>query len=153
MTVRVVDQPNKVTVVEDVVTVQVASVGVQGPIGPQGPQGVQGIQGVQGPQGQWDTAQDVETKTADYTLVTADAGKLIIVDSASDEDVTVDGSLDLAVGQRIDVLRAGAGEVTIVASGATVNGTPGLRLRAQWSAATVLCVGADDYVLIGDVKV
>ena len=111
------------------------------------------VVGKQGPSGQWDTAQDVETKTADYTLVTADAGKLIIVDSASDEDVTVDGSLDLAVGQRIDVLRAGAGEVTVVASGATVNGTPGLRLRPQWSAATVLCVGADSYVLVGDVKV
>jgi hypothetical protein len=54
-------------------------------------------------QGQWDTAQDVDTKTADYTLVTADAGRLIIVDSATDEDVTVDGSLDLAVGQRIDL--------------------------------------------------
>jgi hypothetical protein len=33
-----------------------------------------------------------------------------------------------------------------------VNGTPGLKLRAQYSAATVLCVGADSYVLVGDVK-
>jgi hypothetical protein len=33
VTVRVVDQPNKVTVTEEVVTVQVASVGVQGPPG------------------------------------------------------------------------------------------------------------------------
>jgi hypothetical protein len=110
------------------------------------------VVGKQGPSGQWDTAQDVDTKTADYTLVTADAGRLIIVDSATDEDVTVDGSLDLAVGQRIDLLRLGAGEVTVVASSATVNGTPGLRLRAQYSAATVLCVGADSYVLVGDVK-
>jgi hypothetical protein len=110
------------------------------------------VVGKQGPSGQWDTAQDVDTKTADYTLVTADAGRLIIVDSATDEDVTVDGSLDLAVGQRIDLLRLGAGEVTVVASSATVNGTPGLKLRAQYSAATVLCVGADSYVLVGDVK-
>jgi hypothetical protein len=110
------------------------------------------VVGKQGPSGQWDTAQDVDTKTADYTLVTADAGRLIIMDSATDEDVTVDGSLDLAVGQRIDLLRLGAGEVTVVASSATVNGTPGLKLRAQYSAATVLCVGADDYILLGDVK-
>jgi hypothetical protein len=110
------------------------------------------VVGKQGPSGQWDTAQDVDTKTADYTLVTADAGRLIIVDSATDEDVTVDGSLDLAVGQRIDLFRLGAGEVTVVPSGATVNGTPGLKLRAQYSAATVLCVGADSYVLVGDVK-
>jgi hypothetical protein len=65
------------------------------------------VVGKQGPSGQWDTAQDVDTKTADYTLVTADAGRLIIVDSATDEDVTVDGSLDLAVGQRIDLLQVG----------------------------------------------
>jgi hypothetical protein len=48
--VRVVDLPNKVTVVEDVVVVQVAA-GIQGPQGPQGVQGVQGVQGEQGIQG------------------------------------------------------------------------------------------------------
>jgi hypothetical protein len=102
---------------------------------------------------QWDTAQDTQTETDDYTLVTADAGELVLIDSATDEDVTVDGSLDLTVGQRIDLLRMGAGEVTVVASSpATVNGTPGLKLRAQYSAATILCVGTDAYVLLGDLK-
>jgi len=33
-----------------------------------------------------------------------------------------------------------------------VNGTPGLKLRAQYSAATLLCVGADTYVLLGDLS-
>jgi hypothetical protein len=49
VTVRVVDQPNKVTVTEEVVTVQVASVGVQGPQGPQGPQGEPGLDGTGAP--------------------------------------------------------------------------------------------------------
>jgi hypothetical protein len=40
----------------------------------------------------------------------------------------------------------------VVADNATVNGTPGLKLRARYSAATLLCVGADDYVLLGDLK-
>jgi hypothetical protein len=117
-----------------------------------GPQGPTGATGPIGPQGQWDTAQVVQTETGNYTLLTGDAGYLIVVDSASNRDVTVDGSLDLAVGQRIDLLRLGTGEVTVVPSGATVNGTPGLKLRARYSAATVLCVGADSYVLVGDVK-
>ena len=103
-----------------------------------------------GREGQWDTPQEVNGQTAAYTLLTADAGKLITVDSASNLDVTVDGSLDLAVGQRIDLLRLGTGAVTVVASVATVNGTPGLKLRAQYSAATLLCVATDVYVLLGD---
>ena len=120
--------------------------GVAGPAGPTGATGPAGAAG------QWDTAQDTQTETADYTLVTADAGELILIDSALDEDVTVDASLDLSVGQRIDLLRMGAGEVTVVADSTTVNGTPGLKLRAQYSAATLLCVGTDSYVLLGDLK-
>jgi hypothetical protein len=108
------------------------------------------VVGEQGPQGQWDTAQTVNAQTAAYTLLTADAGKLVTVDSASNLDVTVDGSLDLEVGQRIDLLRLGTGTVTVVASVATVNGTPGLKLRARYSAATLLCVATDVYVLLGD---
>jgi hypothetical protein len=42
--------------------------------------------------------------------------------------------------------------VTVVAASTTVNGTPGLRLRARYSAATVLCVGTDTYVVLGDLK-
>jgi hypothetical protein len=92
-------------------------------------------------------------KTASYTLLTADAGELITIDSSSNLDVTVDGSLDLTVGQRIDLLRLGTGTVTVVqGSGATLNGTPGLKLRARYSAATVLCVATDTYVLLGDLS-
>ena len=132
--------------------------GPQGDTGPQGPQGIQGETGATGPTGpqgdpgEWDSAQTINAKTANYTLVTADAGDLVTVNAATDVDVTVDDSLDLAAGQRIDILRLGAGEVEIVDSVATVNGTPGLKLRAQYSAATLLCVGADDYVLLGDLK-
>jgi len=65
-------------------------------------------------------------------------------------DITVNGSLDLSAGQRIDLLQLGTGQVTVVASGATVSGTPSLKLRARYSAATLLCTGTDTYVLVGD---
>ena len=64
--------------------------------------------------------------------------------------MTVDGSLDLNAGERIDILQLGAGQVTVVASSTTVSATPTLKLRAQYSAATLLCTGTDTYVLIGD---
>jgi hypothetical protein len=105
-----------------------------------------------GKPGAWNDPQLLNPQTAAYTLVTLDAGKLVTVSSSSNLDVTVDGSLNLSVGQRIDLLRLGTGEVTVVASNATVNGTPGLKLRARYSAATLLCVAADSYVLLGDLK-
>jgi hypothetical protein len=127
--------------------------GPQGDTGPQGVTGAQGPQGDTGATGAWDSAQTLQTKTASYSLLTADAGECIIINSSSNLNVTVDGSLDLSVGQRIDLVRLGTGDVTVVASSTTVNSGGGLKLRARYSAATLLCVGTDDYVLVGDLKV
>jgi len=114
---------------------------------------VPGVVGPTGPSGQWDTAQIISTQTASYILLTSDAGKLITMNSSSGLNLTVNGSLDLTPGQRIDIIQLGTGQVTVVASGATVNGTPGLKLRAQYSAATLICVTSDTYVLLGDLSV
>lgn len=91
----------------------------------------------------------VSAKTDDYTPVTADRGSVITVNKASAATVTINGSLDLAVGDRIDFIQTGAGEVTFSASGTTVNGAPGLKISGQYRAATLLCVGTDSYILIG----
>ena len=57
------------------------------------------------------------------------------------------------VGDRIDILRKGSGTLTVQgASGVTVNGTPGLLLRAQWSSATLIKLATDSWVLIGDLQ-
>lgn len=95
----------------------------------------------------------VSEKTADYTLLTADKDWLIAMNSSSNRQITVNGSLDLPAGGMIHFSRAGTGEVTIAASGATVNSPGGLRLRAQHSMATLVCVAADTYLLAGDTKV
>lgn len=99
----------------------------------------------------WSTPQTINAKTDSYGFVTADAGKLITFDSASAINGTVDGSLDLGTGQRIDVLQLGAGQLTFVAaSGGTIFGTPTTKLRAQYSAASVVCTAPDTYVIVGD---
>lgn len=92
-------------------------------------------------------------KTDHYTILNADVGKLLVMNSSANKDFTVNGSLDLTAGQQIHILRTGAGEVSVAVSGATVNSPGGLRLRAQYSMATLLCVAADSYVLVGDLKV
>jgi len=103
--------------------------------------------------GEWDSAQTIAAKTASYTLLTADAGALVTFDAAGAVDCTVDGSLNLSAGQRIDIAQLGAGQVTVVASGATVYSTPTLKLRAQYSAASLICLSTDTYLLVGDLAV
>ena len=57
-------------------------------------------------------------------------------------------------GDRIDILRKGSGELTIdYAVGVVINGTPGLKLRAQWSSATLVKLDTDTWVALGDLKV
>lgn len=111
-----------------------------------------GPTGATGSQGDFTLTQTVDTKSDSYTLVTSDAGKIIAMNKNTAQTVTINGTLDLSVGQRIDVIQTGQGQVTFSASSATVNGTPGLKLRAQYSAATVVCTAADTYVVIGDLE-
>jgi archaellum component FlaC len=57
------------------------------------------------------------------------------------------------IGRRMEVIQTGSSEVTIAgASGVTVNGTPGLKLRAQWSGATIIKRASNTFVVIGDLK-
>ena len=66
-------------------------------------------------------------------------------------NITVNGGLGLTAGQSIDFLRFGTGTVTFNGS-ATIRYTPGLKLRDQYSAATLFCVSTDTYALIGDLS-
>ena len=128
--------------------------GATGAVGATGPTGAaSNVTGPTGAAGQWDTAQIIDNKTASYTLLTADAGKLITMTVASANNVTVDGSLDLSVGQRIDIAQMGTGQTTVVASGTTVVATPTLKLRTQYSSASLICTATDTYLLVGDLAV
>lgn len=95
----------------------------------------------------------LRTVTSSNTLVSTDLAKLIVANSSSDMTITVSTSATFNDGDRIDLLRAGTGEVTIVGSGITINGTPGYRLRAQWSSATLIRLNSTTWVAVGDLKV
>lgn len=92
-------------------------------------------------------------QTASYTLVLSDASKIveILVASANTITVPLNSSVAFPTGTQIIILQTGAGQTTIAgASGVTLNGTPGLKLRAQWSSATLIKRGTDTWVAIGD---
>ena len=95
----------------------------------------------------------LRTVTSSNTLVSTDLAKLIVANSSSDMTITVSTSATFNDGDRIDLLRAGTGEVTIAGSGITIQGTPGYRLRAQWSSATLIRLNSTTWVAVGDLKV
>jgi hypothetical protein len=94
------------------------------------------------------------SKSASYTLSSlTERDDLIEVDSASATTITIPTNSVVAfpVGTSIDVLQIGAGQVTIAGdSGVTVNGTPGLKLRTQWSSATLFKRAENTWVVLGD---
>jgi len=105
--------------------------------------------GATGAQGSWSAAQPNRTWSSSTTLVSGDAGYLILVDSATAISVTT--SLALSVGQRVDFLVTNATVPTISkGSGVTLDGTPTTTIRARYSAATLICVASNSYVLVGD---
>jgi len=99
-------------------------------------------------------------KTAEYTLSSlTERDSLIEVSHTGGTAVKVliptDATLNYPIGTSIDVLRTNTGEVTIEAvtpGTTTVNATPGLKLRAQWSSVTLFKRAANLWVLMGDLK-
>jgi hypothetical protein len=95
-------------------------------------------------------------QTTNYTLNDLSLRDNIVeMNSATPVTFTIPTNAALAwpVGASMDIFQTGAGEVTIApASGVTLNGTPGFKLRTQWSSATILKRGADSWVVYGDLK-
>jgi hypothetical protein len=132
--------------------------GATGPTGPTGPTGVTGPTGIgaTGATGSFTSTQTVSTPTFttnNYQLLAGDLGKMLLAtNGATAGTVTIGTSLGFTAGQSIDLLATGSGQITVAASGATLNGTPGFKLRAQYSAATLYCVGTNSFVLLGDLS-
>jgi hypothetical protein len=133
--------------------------GQQGVTGPTGPTGATGATGPTGPTGSTGPSGDPSltqnAQTASYTLVLSDASKLVEMNVATANTVGVPTNATVAygVGTQINILQTGAGQTTIqAAAGVTVNATPGLKLRTQWSSATLIKRATDTWVAVGDLS-
>jgi hypothetical protein len=88
-----------------------------------------------------------------YTLAQTDAGKIVELSNSGGCVVTVptNASVPVSIGTQINLLQTSSGQVSVtVASGVTVNATPGLKIRAQWGFATLIKRSSDLWVLVGD---
>ena len=101
----------------------------------------------------WYIGQPINAQTGtSYTLAASDRGGLVSLSNAAATTLTVSTAVALAAGERVDLVQLGAGQVTVAASGVTVNTTTGLKLRDRYSAATLLCISTGVYVLGGDLS-
>ena len=96
----------------------------------------------------------INAKTASYPLVAGDVNKLLTMSSTSTTTFTVPNGV-FTTGQQINVQNINTGLVqirndgttTLTSTGAT-SGAPDL--RAQFSAATIICTGTNTFTVIGD---
>lgn len=91
-----------------------------------------------------------------YTLVAGDADKLVTTSNGSPITVTIPPSVFTA-GQQINVQSIGVGLTTFAAgSGVTITSTGATtaapKLRARYSACTVICTASDTFTVIGDIS-
>jgi hypothetical protein len=100
-------------------------------------------------------AVNAQTGTT-YTTVLTDNNKVVTLDNASAIALTVplNASVAYPTGAQIHLYNKGAGQVTVAGdTGVTVNSSNGLKLRAQYSVATLIKLDTNTWVLIGDTQI
>jgi hypothetical protein len=91
-----------------------------------------------------------------YTFVSGDADKLVTTSNASAVTVTIPPSV-FSAGQQFDVQSIGVGLTTFAAgAGVTITSTGATaaapKLRARYSACTVICTASNVFTVIGDLS-
>jgi hypothetical protein len=100
----------------------------------------------------------INEKTTSYTIALNDVDKLIKVNSSTNLEVIIPGesTANFPVGSRIEIFRAGTGEVGIVAasgSGVTIRSKyNNSKIAIQYSGALITKIGSNEWHLLGDLK-
>jgi hypothetical protein len=102
-----------------------------------------------------ETTLTASTVTA-YTATTDDRYKFLSFTAGSAVTVTIGTATAFEPGERVDIIRDGAGTVTITRSGTAITlagrGTAGTAyaIGTRYDAVTVLCVATNSYRIIGN---
>lgn len=95
----------------------------------------------------------IDEKTASYTLVLSDAGKMISMNSSSANTITIppNSSVAFPVGTKIIITQNGTGSTTIQAgSGVTLNAPASVsaQINEQYGSRVILKVATDTWLLV-----
>ena len=89
-------------------------------------------------------------KTDNYTLLAADNGKVVEMNKATANTLTVPSGVFTA-GQQVLITQYGAGQTTLVGSGVTLRSDGGkLKINSQYSSATILFISATEAYVFGN---
>ena len=93
----------------------------------------------------------INGQTGSYSLVAGDNGKIVTMNVASANNLTVPASL--AVGFNCTVIQLGAGQTTILASGTTLNSYQGyLKISGQHGSASIVGYTSNVYNVAGNLS-
>ena len=99
-------------------------------------------------------AVDLDRKTADYTLVLTDAGKVIEINSGSSENVTIppNSSVAFPTGTQIVIVRLGAGAVVIVEGAGVTTRSDGdkAKIKSQYSSCVLIKHETNEWYILGN---
>ena len=98
--------------------------------------------------------KNTQTGTA-YTLVLADAGKVVRGTNAASTTWTIPPASSVAfpADTVIELYQAGTGQITVTAgAGVTLRAPDGAKLAKQYASASLRLDGADEWVLAGNVS-
>lgn len=101
------------------------------------------------------TFTGLNTQSASYTLVLTDAGKVVEMNVAGANTLTVptDASVAFPFNTYINIHQLGAGQTTVTAAGGvTIRSRVGLKMFGQFSIATLFKRATNDWVLGGDLS-
>jgi hypothetical protein len=104
-----------------------------------------------------DTTMSFNAQTGTtYTLVASDVAKWVTASNASAITVTVPPSV-FSAGNIINLQQIGAGQVTFAqGAGVTITSTGATasapKLRAQYSACSIICTASNTFTIVGDLS-
>ena len=93
---------------------------------------------------------DAKTGTT-YTFALGDANNVLITASnasAQTYSIPTNASVAFPIGTQINIIQIGAGQVTINSTGATATAP---KLRARYSAASIICTASNTFLVVGDI--
>lgn len=100
-----------------------------------------------------DKSLTTNRQTASYTLILGDADKLVEMNSASANNLTIPPNANVAfpTGTQILISQYGAGQTTLVAgSGVTLRSDSGkLKISSQYSGATLIKIATNEWYIFG----
>jgi hypothetical protein len=99
---------------------------------------------------QSDNTITINSKSSNYTIQPIDSNRFIEMSNGG--TITITDSASFPVGFTCDILQTGSSQVTIAGTSFTPNATPGLKLRTQWSSATLIKRALNSWVVLGDLS-